>query len=131
LAPILSRRREIEPRRPASGVDIVTLAGQVDAILSMLPDGLDVEACLWGGGGVLGHVGPSTVIIEAYTMATATTRRAPVAFVAKGWAFIDAPNCTLMFMVGRRPRVSSKPGLISARWALISIIVARWEPGSR
>ena len=91
-------------RAEAAGVgvvgDIAPLVGQVDAILSMPPDWLDVEACLLGGGGVLEHVGPGTVIMAACTIATATTRWARAAFVAKGWAFIDAPNGTLMFMVG-------------------------------
>jgi 4-hydroxybutyrate dehydrogenase / sulfolactaldehyde 3-reductase len=99
--------------------DIATLAGQANAILTMLPDSPDVEACLLGGGGVLEHVRPGTVIIEASTIAPATTKRAAAAFVAKGCAFIDAPvgrapsnaaDGTLMFMVG-----ASAEGFVRAR----------------
>jgi 4-hydroxybutyrate dehydrogenase / sulfolactaldehyde 3-reductase len=100
-------------RASAAGIqvvdDIASLAGRVDAILTMLPDSPDVEACLLGSGGVLDHVQPGTLIIEASTIAPATTKKAAAALVEKGCTFIDAPvgrapanaaDGTLMFMVG-------------------------------
>jgi 4-hydroxybutyrate dehydrogenase / sulfolactaldehyde 3-reductase len=103
-------------RAAAAGVavvgDIASLAGQVDAILTMLPDSPDVEACLLGPGGVAGHVRPGTLIIEASTIAPAVTKRAAAALMEKGCGFIDAPvgrapanaaDGTLMFMVGAAP----------------------------
>ena len=103
-------------RAAAAGVqvvgDIAVLAGQVDAILTMLPDSPDVEACLLGPGGVAEHVRPGTLIIEASTIAPAVTKQAAAALIEKGCAFIDAPvgrapanaaDGTLMFMVGAAP----------------------------
>lgn len=103
-------------RASAAGIqvvdDIASLTGQADAILTMLPDSPDVEACLLGPGGVAEHVQPGTLIIEASTIAPATTKQAAAVLIAKGCAFIDAPvgrapsnaaDGTLMFMVGAAP----------------------------
>ena len=103
-------------RATATGVrvvgDIAILASEVDAILTMLPDSPDVEACLLGPGGVAEHVRPGTLIIEASTVAPAVTKRAAAILMEKGCAFIDAPvgrapanaaDGTLMFMVGAAP----------------------------
>ena len=69
-------------RAAAAGVrvvdDIASLARGVGSILTRLPDPPDVEACLLGPGGVAEYVRPGTLIIEASTIAPATTRpRAP------------------------------------------------------
>ncbi len=92
--------------------DIAALAASSDMILTMLPDSPDVEACMLGPGGVAEHVRPGTLVIEASTIAPATTKAVAAALTAKGCAFIDAPvgrapanaaNGTLMFMVGASP----------------------------
>jgi 4-hydroxybutyrate dehydrogenase / sulfolactaldehyde 3-reductase len=103
-------------RAAAAGVrvvdDIASLASGVGSILTMLPDSPDVEACLLGPGGVAEYVRPGTLIIEASTIAPATTRQAAAVLAAKGCTFIDAPvgrapsnaaDGTLMFMVGAAP----------------------------
>lgn len=103
-------------RASAAGVrvvgEIAALAGEADAILTMLPDSPDVEACMLGPGGVVEHVRSGTLIIEASTIAPATTKAVAAALIAKGCAFIDAPvgrapsnaaDGTLMFMVGAAP----------------------------
>ncbi len=100
-------------RAGAAGVriasDIRDLLDGADAVLTMLPDSPDVETCMLGAGGVAEHVRPGTLIIEASTIAPATTKAVAAAFTAKGCGFIDAPvgrapanaaNGTLMFMVG-------------------------------
>jgi 4-hydroxybutyrate dehydrogenase / sulfolactaldehyde 3-reductase len=103
-------------RAAAAGIqvvdDIASLTSQADAILTMLPDSPDVEACLLGPDGVAEHVRPGTLIIEASTIAPATTKQAASVLIAKGCTFIDAPvgrapanaaDGTLMFMVGAAP----------------------------
>jgi 4-hydroxybutyrate dehydrogenase/sulfolactaldehyde 3-reductase len=122
----LDAAQSARDRAAAAGVrvvaDIASFAGDVDTILTMLPDSPDVEACLLGPGGVVEHVQAGTLIIEASTIAPATTKKAAVALTAKGCSFIDAPvgrapanaaDGTLMFMVGAAPEdfIHAKPYL--------------------
>jgi 4-hydroxybutyrate dehydrogenase/sulfolactaldehyde 3-reductase len=108
--------QEARDRASSAGVRVVpnieSLTAEADVILTMLPDSPDVEACMLGPGGIVESVRPDTLIIEASTIAPATTKAVAAALVAKGCAFIDAPvgrapanaaDGTLMFMVGAAP----------------------------
>jgi 2-hydroxy-3-oxopropionate reductase len=78
-------------------------------IMTMLPDGPDVEKVLEGDNGVFGSMGKGTVIIDSSTIAPAIARRLAARTKELGGAMLDAPvsggeigaiDGTLTFMVG-------------------------------
>jgi len=78
-------------------------------IVTMLPDGPDVEKVLEGPDGVFGAVAKGTVIIDSSTIAPAIARRLAARAAELGASFLDAPvsggeigaiDGTLTFMVG-------------------------------
>ena len=78
-------------------------------IITMLPDGPDVEKVLEGDAGVFGAMAGGTVIIDSSTIAPATARRLAARATALGASLLDAPvsggeigaiDGTLTFMVG-------------------------------
>jgi len=93
--------------RTASGVSGV--ASEATIVLTMLPDSAVVEEVLCGGGGVLTHAAPGTLMVEMSTIDPRVTDRIAAAAIAKGCAFVDAPVGRLashaergecLFMVG-------------------------------
>ena len=85
------------------------VARAVTRIITMLPDGPDVEAVLTGPDGVLSAVQPGTIIVDMSTIAPATARRLAAEAAAKGATLLDAPvsggeigaiDGTLSIMVG-------------------------------
>jgi 2-hydroxy-3-oxopropionate reductase len=78
-------------------------------IITMLPDGPDVEAVLDGDNGVFAAMSKGTVIIDSSTIAPATARRLAARAREFGGSMLDAPvsggeigaiDGTLTFMVG-------------------------------
>lgn len=78
-------------------------------IVTMLPDGPDVEKVLEGANGVFGAMQPGTVIVDSSTIAPAIARRLASRARELGAAMLDAPvsggeigaiDGTLTFMVG-------------------------------
>jgi 2-hydroxy-3-oxopropionate reductase len=78
-------------------------------IITMLPDGPDVEAVLEGEHGVFSALQPGSVIVDSSTIAPATARRLARETAARDAAYLDAPvsggeigaiGGTLTFMVG-------------------------------
>ncbi len=78
-------------------------------IITMLPDGPDVQHVLDGEHGVLSALRPGTVIVDSSTIAPAIARALAARVAACGGAFLDAPvsggeigaiDGTLAFMVG-------------------------------
>ena len=78
-------------------------------IITMLPDGPDVEAVLEGEHGIFSALQPGTVIVDSSTIAPATARRLARETAARDAAYLDAPvsggeigaiGGTLTFMVG-------------------------------
>jgi 2-hydroxy-3-oxopropionate reductase len=78
-------------------------------IITMLPDGPDVEAVLDGDNGVFAAMSKGTVIIDSSTIAPATARRLAARARELGGSMLDAPvsggeigaiDGTLTFMVG-------------------------------
>jgi 4-hydroxybutyrate dehydrogenase / sulfolactaldehyde 3-reductase len=87
-------------------------AGDVDAVITMLPDSPDVETVLLGPDGVVHGARPGTVVIEMSTIDPAVTRRVGSALESRGLRFVDAPvgrtsahaeAGTLYIMVGGAP----------------------------
>ena len=93
--------------RTAGGADEV--ASACDVVLTMLPNSAIVEQVVAGGGGVLAHARPGTLVIDMSTIDPLVTDRLAAAAVARGCTFADAPVGRLashadrgecLFMVG-------------------------------
>lgn len=78
-------------------------------IVTMLPDGPDVESVLMGEHGVFTALQPGTVIVDSSTIAPATARRLAQETASRDAFYLDAPvsggeigaiDGTLTFMVG-------------------------------
>jgi 2-hydroxy-3-oxopropionate reductase len=78
-------------------------------IVTMLPDGPDVERVLEGPDGVFGAMQRGTIVVDSSTIAPAIARRLAAAAAERGAQFLDAPVSggeigaiagTLTFMVG-------------------------------
>ena len=90
----------------ASSADV---ARQTTRIVTMLPDGPDVELVLSGADGVFRGLQPNTIIVDMSTIAPATARRLATAAAERGAVLLDAPvsggeigaiDGTLSIMVG-------------------------------
>ncbi len=80
-----------------------------DAVITMLPDTPDVEAVVYGDGGLLANPPAGRLVIDMSTIAPGAARRMHADLGQAGVAFIDAPvsggplgakNATLSVMVG-------------------------------
>ena len=85
------------------------VAHAASIIVTMLPDGPDVQQVLDGQHGVLSALRPGTVIVDSSTIAPGIARALAARVAACGGAFLDAPvsggeigaiDGTLAFMVG-------------------------------
>jgi 2-hydroxy-3-oxopropionate reductase len=86
-----------------------SVAQATTRIITMLPDGPDVEKVLAGPGGVFEALQPGTIIIDMSTIAPATARRLADDTSTRGAVFLDAPvsggeigaiDGTLSIMIG-------------------------------
>lgn len=93
-------------RAAASAAD---LARATERIVTMLPDGPDVEAVLTGPDGVFTTLRPGAIIVDMSTIAPATARRLATETSARGGTYLDAPvsggeigaiDGTLSIMIG-------------------------------
>ncbi len=96
------------PQDAAEGADIV---------ITMLPDGPDVERAVLGENGVLAGLKPDAVYIDMSTIDPAVTRRVGEAVAARGALMVDSPvgktadhaiAGTLTLMVGGEPEVIAR-----------------------
>lgn len=85
------------------------VAQQVDIILTMLPDGPDVEQVVLGENGVLEGAASGSLLVDMSSIAPAVSRRLHEALTERGVGMLDAPvsggepgaiEGTLAFMVG-------------------------------
>ena len=85
------------------------VARKATRIITMLPDGPDVERVLTGDNGVFSSIQPGTVVIDMSTIAPATARRLAEIAAGRGAFMLDAPvsggeigaiDGTLSIMVG-------------------------------
>jgi 2-hydroxy-3-oxopropionate reductase len=92
--------------RAASAADVARAA---TTLITMLPDGPDVEQVLEGPDGVFTGLQPGTAIVDMSTIAPETARRLARAAAARGATMLDAPvsggeigaiDGTLSIMVG-------------------------------
>jgi 2-hydroxy-3-oxopropionate reductase len=106
-----SRLVELGALRSESASDA---AGNSDIIITMLPDGPEVEKVILGSGGVLEGVRSGSVVIDMSSVNPIVAQRVGAACAAKGVHFLDAPvsggepkaiDGTLAIMVGGELKV--------------------------
>jgi 2-hydroxy-3-oxopropionate reductase len=67
------------------------VAGQVDTIITMLPDSPDVRAVVFGDDGLAAAMRPGSLLIDMSTIAPATAQEVHAALTARGASALDAP----------------------------------------
>lgn len=67
------------------------LAAQVDVVVTMLPDGPDVESVVLGEDGIVETARPGTLVIDCSTIAPACAQRLGAVLADRGLRFVDAP----------------------------------------
>ena len=92
-----------------AGVNVAEVAAGADVVITMLPDTPDVEAVVYGDGGLLAHPPSGRLVIDMSTIAPDSVRRMHADLARVGVAFVDAPvsggplgakNATLSIMAG-------------------------------
>lgn len=93
------------------------VAARSDFIVTMLPDGPDVERAVLGPDGALEGARPGSVIIDMSSISPLVSQKVGKACAAKGVEFLDAPvsggepkaiDATLAIMVGGKPEIFEK-----------------------
>ncbi len=101
-----------EARKSAAGA-----ASDAEIVITMLPDGPEVEQAILGPAGVLEGAKPGTMVIDMSSISPLVAQRVGKALQAKGVEFLDAPVSggepgaiagTLAIMVGGNPDVFEK-----------------------
>jgi 2-hydroxy-3-oxopropionate reductase len=101
----------------ARGDSCADTAARTDVIITMLPDGPEVEAAVLGPGGVLQGALPESTVIDMSSISPMVSQKIGAACAAKGVDFLDAPvsggepkaiDGTLAIMVGGKPAVFEK-----------------------
>jgi 2-hydroxy-3-oxopropionate reductase len=106
-------RREAVDALASAGIHAVSsiagAAASADVVITMLPDTPDVEAVVYGDGGLLAHPPKGKLVIDMSTIAPDAVRRMHADLGRVGVAFVDAPvsggplgarNATLSIMAG-------------------------------
>ena len=105
---------ELTQAGAAEGSSCAGTAAQADIIITMLPDGPEVETAVLGAGGVLEGARPGSVVIDMSSISPMVSQKVAAACETKGVDFLDAPvsggepkaiDGTLAIMVGGKPEV--------------------------
>jgi 2-hydroxy-3-oxopropionate reductase len=75
----------------AQGASCAVTASQADVIITMLPDGPEVEKAILGDGGVLQGARRGSVIVDMSSILPMVSQKVAAACEAKGVDFVDAP----------------------------------------
>jgi len=101
-------------QRGASNADV---GARSEIIITMLPDGPEVEEVVLGAGGILSGANPGSLIVDMSSISPLVSQKIAAACEAKGVDFMDAPvsggepkavDGTLAIMVGGKPEVFAK-----------------------
>ena len=101
-------------QRGASNADV---GARSSIVITMLPDGPEVEEVVLGADGILSGAKPGTLIIDMSSISPLVSQKIGAACAAKGVDFLDAPvsggepkavEGTLAIMVGGKPEVFAK-----------------------
>ncbi|MGD1070625.1 MAG: 2-hydroxy-3-oxopropionate reductase [Bryobacteraceae bacterium] len=105
---------ELAQAGAARGTGGKDVAAQSDFVITMLPDGPDVEAAVLGPGGILEGARPGSVVVDMSSISPIVAQKVGAACEAKDVDFVDAPvsggepkaiDGTLAIMVGGKPAV--------------------------
>jgi 2-hydroxy-3-oxopropionate reductase len=114
-------------------------AAQSDIIITMLPDGPDVEKAVCGPGGVLEGARKGSIVVDMSSISPLVSQKVAAACAAKGVEFLDAPvsggepkavDGTLAIMVGGKPEVFEKVLPILQKMGSSVTLTAQWERGT-
>lgn len=92
-------------------------ASRADVVITMLPDGPEVEQVVLGENGVLAGAGQGTIVVDMSSISPMVSQKVGAACEARGVEFLDAPvsggepkaiDGTLAIMVGGKPHVFEK-----------------------
>jgi 3-hydroxyisobutyrate dehydrogenase len=106
------RSHELESLGATVAATLAELAAHSDIVLVCVSDTPDVEAVLFGAGGVAGGAAPGTLVIDCSTIDPAATRGFAARLEKLGIGFVDAPvtggsegavRATLAILVGGDP----------------------------
>ncbi len=105
---------ELAQAGATAGTSCAATAAQADIVVTMLPDGPEVETAVLGPGGVLEGARPGSVIVDMSSISPMVSQKVAAACEAKGVDFLDAPvsggepkaiDGTLAIMVGGKPQI--------------------------
>ena len=82
---------ELAKAGAAKGDSCAGVAAQANVIITMLPDGPEVEAAVLGPGGALEGAKAGSVIVDMSSISPMVSQKVAAACQAKGVEFIDAP----------------------------------------
>ena len=100
-----------------AGASSSDAASRAEMIVTMLPDGPDVEKAVLGPGGVLEGARPGALVVDMSSISPTVSQKVAAACAEKAVDFLDAPvsggepkavDGTLAIMVGGRPEVFEK-----------------------
>jgi len=101
-------------QRASSNADV---GARASIVITMLPDGPEVEEVVLGANGILSGAKPGSLIIDMSSISPLVSQKIAAACEAKGVDFLDAPvsggepkavDGTLAIMVGGKPEVFAK-----------------------
>ncbi len=108
------RVKEVAAAGAAAGKSSKDVGERTEVIITMLPDGPDVEAAVLGPEGVLAGAKKGAVLIDMSSINPLVSQKIGAACAAQGVEFLDAPvsggepkaiDGTLAIMVGGKPEV--------------------------
>ena len=108
---------EITAGGAQAGTSCSDTAARSEIVITMLPDGPEVEAAILGPSGVLEGVRRGSVVVDMSSISPLVSQKIGAACAAKGVEFLDAPvsggepkaiDATLAIMVGGKPEIFEK-----------------------
>lgn len=108
---------ELAAEGAQKGASCADVASRTELIITMLPDGPDVEKAVLGPGGVLEGARPGAVLVDMSSISPIVSQRIGAECAGKGIEFLDAPvsggepkaiDGTLAIMAGGKPEVFEK-----------------------
>jgi len=75
----------------ARGNSSADVARRSDLVITMLPDGPEVEQAILGPGGALEGARPGTTLVDMSSISPLVAQKVGAACASKGVAFLDAP----------------------------------------
>jgi 3-hydroxyisobutyrate dehydrogenase-like beta-hydroxyacid dehydrogenase len=88
---------DLVARGAAEAASAADLAGACDVVFTCLPSSIEVEAIMFGAGGLLEGFRPGMILVDSTTADPGSTKRIGQVLAERGCAMVDAP-------VGRTPR---------------------------